>query len=400
MQQNKLRRRILCVSILAVACVLAAAGVVQHKASASWAAMERQAAAMDAAWAARDHLRQPLWGSSTEGSAFDHYERAQALAKPLGEKDFTELVATLRRTDAQVASETVELRARWRPALLALRAGAHCTDARPLDIPVSDPGAGIASLLDCRWITNVAVFEARALRHAGQHRQAVEWTLDAATLGGDLVQQGILINQIIGIAMVAIAVGEAWPDVALQQLDGETLDLFATGLERLDRRLPSSLDFVGELRFMASYLQKTPIDEETATAWDAWRYGFSTRWMVADGFAQVATAMAKLEEGADFAWPRRRVWMEEGFRDLVAGANPVTNCFIPNVSSAELNLREVLTQVRILRVAVDARRGVTGSLPDPLGEGPLALIAEPEGLRIRSAGERNEAPIERFVRRQ
>ena len=46
--------------------------------------------------------------------------------------------------------------------------------------------------------------EARARRLAGQPQQAVEYTLDAATFGADLVRSSLLIHAMIGGAMVAM----------------------------------------------------------------------------------------------------------------------------------------------------------------------------------------------------
>src|SRR5204863_9382969 len=138
--------------------------------------------------------------------------------------------------------------------------------------------------LDARWLVNMTVFEARALRLAGQPRAAVERALDAATFGADLVRSGMLIQQMIGAALVAIAADEAWPDAALQQLDRDSLDLLATGLERLDGLLPTTIDFQGELRFLAQTLAKSPATAVPGLDARSWRYGFSTQWMLADAF--------------------------------------------------------------------------------------------------------------------
>jgi len=392
------RRGILTAIGATIVALLAGAAVVQQRTSASWAAMEQRAAAMQSDFDQRDHRREPLWGEGTGGSAFAEYARAIALAKPLLGQDNKELVATLRRTDAQVAAETTALRARWRPAIEALRDGTHCHDARPPQARGGDPQSGISNLLLARWLTNVAVFEARALRHEGNHRQAVEWTLDAMTFGNDHVRNGVLINQMIGIALVAIATFEAWPDAALQRLDREALDLFADGLARLDAQFPERLDLRPELLFMVDALRHSPSDAgcgmSTAAAW---RFGFSMRWMAADAFAQYAAALQRWTETPSPRWPEQQAAINAEMLTLGNSTNPLLHLMAPNLAAAESNLRQVVARLRLLRAAVGVLRGEDTALRDPLGDGPLSITTEEGGTRIRSVGVPDGRPFERFV---
>ena len=385
----------------ALVALLAGAAVVQHRATASWAAMEHHAAAMRADFDRREHGREPLWGEGSDGDAFAEYARAAALAKPLAAADDKELKATLRRTDAQVAAETIELRARWQPVLEAMRAGAHHRDGKHPAVRRGDSQAGIANLLVSRWIANAAVFEARALRHAGQHQQAVAWTLDAMTFGADHVRGGLLINQMIGLALVGIASKEAWTDAALQQLDAQALDLLATGLDRLDAQLPPHLDLTPELLWLAGSLGELPMGGYGVGAFASWRFGFSGRWMMADAFARYATAVERLAASPPRAWSAHQAGMDAEMAVLAQSSNPMLGILAPNLTSAESSLRQTRTLLRLLRAAIGVLRGedVSG-LQDPLGDGMLSVTEDGEVTHIRSAGVPNGRTFERCVTRR
>ena len=401
MPSPRLRRLVLVTTLGLVGTVGLSAGVVHFRAAASWNAMEQHAAALDSAWQHRDHRREPLWGTGTNGSAIAGYEQALELTKELCTND-KELVATLPHRDDGKVAGTEALRARWQPALVALRGAAHCTDAKPPELPLDEPSQGIVHLLHARWLVNMAVLEARALRLAGQPRQAVEHTLDAAQFGADLVHSGVLIHAMIGAAMVSIATNEAWPDEALQRLDAPALELLAKGLERLDALLPERTDLTGELRFISScWLQGH--HGGRASDWgvdlQSWRYGFSSRWMIADAFLQTAATSERLTGEPQLSWPQREAWMELEFRVMNDGGNPVANVMAPNLAAGERTLRGTVAQVRLLRMAVERHRG-TGPvlLQDPLGDGPFAVVHEDAGVVLRSDGELGGKAIERRVR--
>lgn len=392
-------RRMLLGSILSLVIVLAgSAAVVRQRTDLAWSAMQKQVHTIDAAWQLRDHRRLPLYGEGTEGRAFDGYQRAIELGKPLCRGDNKELVATLPHwIDTKVAG-TEALRERWRPAIDALRAACRCNDARPPQTSAAVPETGILSLLDARWLVNMTVLEARALRLAGQPSNAVERTLDAATFGADLMQTGLLINTIIGAAMVAIAVDEAWPESALSQLDAPSLDLLAEGLDRLDRRLPTFTDLDGELRFIGHWLQHMPLEENKDLSPASWRFGFSTRWMAADAYLRFAAAGERIVDGPNLSWPQRKAWLELEIQQMTAAGNPLTAMMVPNLMSSESTLREVQTRVRLVRMAVAAHRGIQSHpLQDPLGAGPFAVAKDGDRVVFRSAGRRGEKAIERSV---
>lgn len=369
--------------------VLGFAGLVHVRADRSWSAMLTMAEGLQQRLHARPHLRQPLWGAASPGSAFASYEEAvrQAHARTGTDKDA--LLAMLKRTDAETAEEpeAQALLDRWQPVLQALRTGAHAADATPPPAPTAPGQPGMSNLLDVRWVTNMAMFEARALRHRGAGLAAVQQSLDAATFAVDLHRKGTLIEQMIASAAVAIATNECWTEAALARLDATALAALADGLERLDAQLPETLDFDGELSFSLRWSMATPAESRPST-FAAWRYGFSTRWMFADAMLRAAKTNHELDSASTLAWPQRQALLDLELGALAACGNPIVAMMVPNLATAERGLRETKTLVRLLRMSVARHRGLDlPPLRDPLGDGPLRVTALPDGsVRLHGAG--------------
>ncbi|HZN41885.1 MAG TPA: hypothetical protein VFD82_23980 [Planctomycetota bacterium] len=389
------RRLVLAGCGIATLAMLASATIVSFRAGASWTAMEEQKEQLRRKFNARTQKREPLWGEVIKGAAFSHYGHALAAARPLSRQlpPPAKLFAT---SDEQLASAVEPFRARWAPMLASLRAGAHSANASPP--PLGDePETSIENLLDCRWVVNIAVLEARVLRHEGRSIEAVQRTLDAAQFGADLLHRGSLINQMIAVAILMIAT-DCWPEEMLRRLDRDALDLLASGLERLDRELPETLDLTGELLFLSHSLRWAGADDSWVPSFE-WRYGFSSRWMIADAFLQVAGAAAQLEADPAVPWSKRQAQIDEWFRRLSEGANPVVSIMIPNFTSAEMNLRQALAILRLLRASLELHRGNEAPpLRDPLGDGPLLVTADAAGVKLRSAGTLRDQPLERTFR--
>jgi len=377
---------------------LAGTALIQHRAAAAWAAMQATIADF-AQRSSSPVIRAPLSGPGIPGSAFAAYEQALALAgEAIRSTTEAERIETLPHHRDERVQGTAPLRAAWQPALAALRQGARHLDATAT--PAWQPGPhSVANLLHARWLVNMAVLEARAERLAGNAMAAVEWTLDAATFGADLVASATLVNRMIGSAMVAIACHEAWPDHALRQLDREALQQLAKGLAQLDTRLPERLDPTRELAWSGIALRDSVADASTP-AWQAWRYGFSTRWQMANGFL---TAAAQLEQTAAIPanhWPQRRTALQAISARLAASGNPVAEATSFHIEAAELTLRCTLAQVRQLRSAVDLHLGQElPSLHDPLGSGEFTVVASNDATTLRSAGGYGNRLIERVVQR-
>lgn len=390
------RRRLVLLGILAATALpLGGVAVVGFHADVSWRAMQTQTAALRAQLAARDHRRPPLWGEAALGNAFTHYDRAvEAARTAMAMQDTGRL---LRCSDGELAADQA-LRTSWRSALNELRAGSHAAEAAPPPWRADQPGPTIVNLLHCRDLANIAMFEARARRHEGAHAAAVQHSLDAAQFGADLLHRGLVIHQMIGSAITAIAAD--WPDAALVELDRPALDLLATGLERLDRRLPLALDHDSELLFMATNLQQIPPNHDFVPSVESWRHGFSARWMTAEALMIAAELAADLRQAQQLDWPQRQALIELECSAAAASTNPIVPMLVPNLAAAETNLREVVAMVRLLRMAVDLHRGLdVPPLRDPLGCGPLVVTRTDVGIELRSAGAERRPSLQRTVRR-
>jgi len=309
------------------------------------------------------------------------------------------LVATLRRSDAEVAEQTGELRARWQPVVDVLRAGAHAERALPPLQPLDGAPTGISNLLSCRWVANAAVFAARAARHEGRGVEAVQRTLDAATFGADIARHGTMVEQMIGVAILTIGSGEAWPEPALARLDHDALSLLADGLERIDRSLPPWLDQHAELLFLARALRSQPAGDDWMPA-ATWRFLFSEQWMIADAFDRVADLANELVRTRELPWPQRQALLEQECAAVTDGDNPLAATCVPHLASAEGNIREGIASLRLLRMAVDRHLGRDlPPLRDPLGDGPIRVRATDEGVRLWCAGDDQRPNRARLVGR-
>ena len=384
------RRLVPLLATSAAIAVLGTAGIVHVRADRSWQAMQAMADGLQQRLQARPHHRQALWGEARPGSAFSHYEQAMQKAHDLGATDKDALLAMLPRTDADTAEAPAAqaLLARWQPVLEALHAGAHAADATPPAAPTAPGQPGMTNLLDARWVVNLAMFEARALRHRGDGLAAVHRSLDAATFAVDLHRRGTLIDQMIASAVVAIATTECWTEPGLARLDATALAALAGGLERLDAALPETLDFDGELSFSLRSVLSLPTEQGIPSMFSAWRYGFSTRWMLADAMLRTARTNHELGAATTLAWPQRRALLDLELGALQACGNPIVAMTVPNLATAERGLRETTTLVRLLRMSVALHRGLDlPPLRDPLGDGPLRVTRQADGsVRLHGAG--------------
>lgn len=360
------------------------------------ATLARQA---EADWLARDFAREALTGATADGSAFAHYrqalERTQAVSRAGGDR-----LRELRCKPAAVPpAEAVALLEQYAPAVAAMRAGAHCRDARP----EVDWRAGfshrVTNLLVARDLVQAAVSTAQRLRAAGKDVAAVELLLDAATFGSDLMHSPTLIDQMIGAALTTIATGEAWDDASLKALSPAARQVLADGLARLDARCPTTLDLAGESLLFANAVQHfPPTYEASAPAWLAWRQGFSLRLAAAEAVLFQTGMAAELAGMAALPWPQRERHIDALLERGLALQNPILAIALPNLASAEQNLRLVSAHVRLLRCAVALHRGESvPQLDDPLAAGPLGCDRVGAAVHLRSVGLRSDRPVERVV---
>ncbi|MBX3465081.1 MAG: hypothetical protein KF830_18075 [Planctomycetes bacterium] len=391
------RRAALAVFAALAVLTLGAAVAVPLQADAAWRAMQAEAATLRGELAAQPPQRAVLWGEPGPGNAHAHYAAAAALARALARDHQRDLVALLPHGQDLDGSRHAALRSRWRELLVPLRAGAAAADASWPAPGDGDLEAPIANLLDWRWLANAAVFEARARLHEGRDLEAVQPTLDAAMLAADLLRRGRLVEQTMGLALLAIGTTEAWPERALARLERGALDLLATGLARLDASLPTTLDDRIELLHLAACIAQAPTEAEWLPAGvSTWRFGFSARWLLADAFLRQAGRSRRLQANGDAPWPARLATLDR--EGAAASGNPVAATLLPSLVAAEGTWRLQLARLRLLRLAVDLHRGVEPpAVVDPIGGGPIAITSGPDGVRLACAPLGGGEPPTRLV---
>ena len=78
--------------------------------------------------------------------------------------------------------------------------------------------------------------------------------------------------------------------------------------------------------------------------------------------------------------------------------NSAADVIAPNLESCELQLRWNLANLRLLRLAVQLHLRDPFTLPDPLGEGSLAVTPRDGAFELTSAGNDDRDRLRRLVR--
>ena len=369
---------------------MTSAAIVQSKTNSSWRAMVDTHKALHAGWLAQPDTREPLWGAASEGYAFTHYEQAAEIMSGVL-KDNESLGDLIGKTDEQVADMAGELREAWQPALTALRAGTHASHSRvDRDNLAADQNI---NFLNYRWVSNAAAFETRHLRRAGDDMASVEVSLDSLGMAIDVFSDGLLIHQMISVAMIAIAI-EPWTDEALRALDPDAAAALAAGLAKLDAQMPEILTTDRELLFLTEQFQKQSGQSDWA-AGSSWRYGFSARWMLADAVLMTSVNYNRLNNSGTTDWQTRQRLSDQIVKEVRDSGNDVAAMVFPAVVWAEKSIRHSIGTVRLLRMALDMRRGVDSEpLDDPFGPGPIVIDESPEILTLKSVGNAGHEPLE------
>ena len=183
-----------------------------------------------------DHTRPVLYGTAIRGDAWTEYQSALSLART--DKTLEESVRP-----TVYANLEPEVRKRLLAAhagtLDQLRRGAHCAAARnDIDWARGFFSAEAQSLLMTRALANLAIAQSQARIETGRSVEAVETLLDAAQLGRDLMHSHLLIDEMIGSAILGISTfWVAENNQLLDRLPPEALERFAQGLAVLDRSI-------------------------------------------------------------------------------------------------------------------------------------------------------------------
>jgi hypothetical protein len=230
--------------------------------------------------------------------------------------------------------------------------------------------------------------------------EAVQLALDTATVGADLLRSPLLIEQMIGAAMLAIPLRETLCEDVLAQLDEASLELLAAGLERLDAYVPSVLPLQESMLLAHGLLgsQANLFESAGVPTLSSWRYGFSDRWMFAEAWRVVRDHERAHFQSSHQPWTAREQTLRSSVDALALVPNPALAVMVPNLTSAEQSMRMAVVELRLLRLAVDVHLGNRGlELVDPLGNGPIQRVEDPMGVRFASTGQAGGKPLWRYA---
>ena len=355
--------------------VLCSAGFLNaQRTSQSWSEMLAIGNELQRSIESADTTREVLHGTPIQALAFDEY--SAALAR-VDESTFRDLNSyRVARHQQDEASETLRdaLLDQHRETLRLLEEGARSTDAH---YSIDEGDGSNSDLLDfkaCRSIAELTV--AAADRHLceGHPESAVNVLLDGMQFSRDLHESPLLINDVIGIALLAITSKEALIDNGLlERFPAPQLERLAAGMAKVDASIaPVGHAMDGDLVRLASNLTNVNGDQEDI-ALESCSFFFGD--YLPRGFSERATLskyVTQLKRDRDLmhtmhadSWSERRAALEDIAK---ATSNPIFADSATRWLSAEASRRAGMAVFRLARIATEYRAtGTTLPLADPFG---------------------------------
>jgi hypothetical protein len=331
---------------------------------ASYGSSRRQVTQAVAEARARDPRRPLLRGEGVPGSAWTEYERALAAVK--GAK-IDELRRWLEGAAAADRSKAEAILAANKEALDFLRAGARKAEgAYPLQWE-RGVNADIPSLVTVRDLTTLAVGRARVLVETGKPREAADVLLDAAQLGADLGRNPIVITELIALS----SLGQVFDALKALPPDAEV----GRALAVLDRTFPDHAQaLTNDITLMGVTFTAPGTGGPDLSAW---RYGFSSKLMLADAWTTLQTTVRRMVATTTESWSDAQRLTAGIEAEARRSSNPIVGMVMVGLSRSDRTSREGRAQLRLLRV----HHGGTGGLDDPFGGKLLS-----DGVRVWSVG--------------
>lgn len=316
-----------------------------------WEALKSRIPALAAEAKARDPRRPPL-GEGVPGNAWDEYGREWKELRPSDAELLQHLVFRGRAEDRDKALDQLALHD---GALERVAAGARRTEG------AFPRGSGRSpDFAQVRALTHLAILHARFRSPKGELAAVRERLLAGVQMGADLGRDSSLGGYLASMRILELLFRELRdvppdPEIApvLARLDGAWPDV-------ADALLNTALDGVAALLREDEEFTQLP-------RWNVWRYGFSTRLMLADAGEAYLEIMRAAAEVSKLPWrdPRR-----DAFAPLDAESrnprNPVLGYLLMSSQNPARQSRFRLAELRLLR----RYHGETAELEDPFG-GPL-----------------------------
>lgn len=349
--------------------------------------LERKVAAILAHQPAPTYRQSALWGETLEGEASAHYAIAVAAQEAPVSIRWNPDAGEFWEKDAAVPHERQELlRQRWAPLVDAVCAGAHRQMAP----------ASTWQLVRIGGITSALTLELRSRLREGRTEAFLELWLDAFTFAIDYCREasGNWREQLPRnlLHLLSDEVLRSLPARQLAQLE-ECL----TNADSLLAILPDPAAALArwlEPRLLAATNQRTGLRSRMA----AWRHGFDPQRAEWHGLDELLDSLRLVMPPSTDGAAREAQWAayRAAPRPL---RTPLSDHYHPLVEAAERQSRQVLAQMRILRIAASFHRG--GELPviaDPFAAGPLQVRIDGDEATIGSAGAFSDS--QRIARRR
>jgi hypothetical protein len=354
--------------------------------SRKWASMEAKVQEMLVEARGRSSARPALRGTPVAGNAWDDYDLALKEVEKFKASRSVPYDFLSRGPKADRA-KVEALLADHGVALEHLRRGAarsHGQYPYKWEEGFSQP---IPGLLSSQTLANLAACRSRFLVEEGKFREAAELLLDTCQFGRDFGFNGVLISEMIGIALYSIALDELRDLILSGKLSREDLVEVARELELLDRSFPRNGQSMmneamsagmGFLKLGASGGEGEVFGEGSR----GWSFLLPSHLLLGDAFESHLALMKRCADTDDKPWPEvERIG--EGIRDQAEHLkNPISKIMIPGLTSSGRAGRERRTQLRLLRVAAHYRAtGEVLELDDPFGK---KLVTSKSGDRLKT----------------
>lgn len=218
----------------------------------------------------------------------------------------------------------------------------------------------------------LAVAKSRELAEAGKVREAADLLLDVVQFGADGGRNGVLISNMLGMAVAGMALDELEALVRSGRLSKDDAAGVAAQLAILDAGFPSS---ELALRNEAVLMRVAFLEQEISLMGGGGypglmhpRYFFVPSLMRTDAASRAEGLLHRMADAAIKPWSEVRTAHAALAKEAVEGPNPLVRIAVPGLEGAERTHRERQAQLRLIRMAALARSGAAVTeLDDPFG---------------------------------
>ena len=361
----------------------------------SWSTMEARIEELFKAAAARDAARPVLRGEPIPGDAWEHYAEAEAHATELGHRD--EIIALINRRPGVSRPLIQRILTANRIALDAFRKGTRRSTA------THAVGCGLEEKThNLQVLMLVVSCQALLLQEEDRHREAAEVLVDLAQMGRDVGHNGTVVCAIMGTSYQLRAFNDLRETILSDSLTAEDFLNVERELESLDRNgIETEAVALNELAEWGTYFSEENLeflipwgrDDIEPPDTSSWRYGFSSRAMIAAAFHQLDSWTVRYASCGRNSWAEEQRVQAEIQSECEGLHNPIVRQMADDTMRYTglpfkwiEYLRRGRAKLRILRIA--SRFRATGDvlqLEDPYGS--TLLHARTGGaLKIWSVG--------------